>query len=116
MVPLVDGVKSPVVPSGKVAVTVSCVLAPMELRVVVGAVVLRTPGTGVGVPNVIAIGPTTPFVGTVKKSDWPDVVTPLRTHVARARTCPRLDGTLDIIHEPSGFACAVRLSTLTVHV
>ena len=49
----------------------------------------------------------------MKKSDWPDCVTPFCTHVARARTCPKLAGMLGSTQVPSGFTETLRFSTLT---
>ncbi len=57
---------------------------------------------------------TEPLEGMVKNSDSPEVVTPLRTHVARALIWPKLAGMFGSTHVPSGLTRTVRLSTLTV--
>ena len=48
-----------------------------------------------------------------KKSLCPERVIPPSTHVARARSHPKLAGVLGIVHVPSGLTLAVRLRTLT---
>src|SRR5207249_12141303 len=104
-----------VVPSVSVAVTVSWAVAPIEASAVLAEVMVRPAGTRGPPPNLMLMGPTAPFTGTVKKSDLPEIVTPLITHVARARTwTPRKTGTLGTTQLPSGFTLTARLSTLRV--
>src|SRR5688572_21507964 len=57
---------------------------------------------------------TAPLAGTTNGVDSPETVRPLITHVARARTGPKLAGTFGRIHVPSGLARTFRLRTLTV--
>src|SRR5436305_12866256 len=74
---------------------------------------LRPVGIGVVAPSLIGGSVTEPFAGRRKKSDWPDCVTPFCTHVARARTCPKLAGMLGRTHVPLGLTETLRFNTLT---
>src|ERR1700730_260448 len=57
----------------------------------------------------------TPLAGTVMRLELPEEVTPLRTHVARTRTRPRLAGTFGSTQTPLASTGAVRLKALTMH-
>ena len=105
---------SAVVPSGSVAVAVSCTVCPAAVNTVVAAPRESVAGTGAGVSKSISGTWMTPSTGTVKNSDCPERVTPLSTQVARTRTWPRLAGTLGSTHEPSASTCVERLRALTV--
>ena len=62
--------------------------------IVEGAAGTKTILDGGGVTSLKMIGPVLviPFVTMLKNSDWPDMVFPSRTQVARARTLPIVEG------------------------
>ncbi len=110
MVPLAAPVTSPVVPSGKVAVTLSWAVAPAAPSVLAGALTASDTGIGVTAPSTISASkPLAMPAWITNRPDWPLRVTPPSTQVARARTAPKLAGTLSMCQEPSGCTCAVRL-------
>src|SRR5262245_50236360 len=80
----------------------------------VGAVTVSDCGIGVDRVKMTFGRLTMPLAGTRNGSDSPEMVSPLMTQVARARTRPKFEGTLGSTHEPSGLTRTLRFSTLTV--
>ena len=96
-----------------VAVAVSCAVLPVWVKVVTGAVSVSEVGTAVVFPIEIGGMPFIWLATMLKRDDWPEVVTPLFTQVARARTRPKPAGIFGSVQLPSVFTGVLRLRMLT---
>src|SRR2546428_14103964 len=107
-------VTSLLLPSAYRAVTVNRALAAIDVNVLTGVVTDTDRGIAVVRPKTMCGRFTTPLAGIRKGSDSPEIVLPSTTHVTRARTSPKLAGTVGRIQEPSARTRTLRFSTLTV--